>query len=595
MDSIILLRQKNTLAEYMILSGAANRPPMLDKDLTKKYAKLSAVEKIQVDCDMKATNIILKCLPADIYSLVNHHRVVKDLWERVQLQMQGTTLTKQERECKLYDASEKFTYIKGETLHNLPPEWSKFVTDVKLVKDLYTTYFDQLHAYIEQHELHVNEGRLLREHNQDPFAFVDLDTYDIDCDDISNAKAVPMANFSNYGSDVISEVPYFETYLNDMENQEVPSELPRVSLVNASLKKLKFHLAQFDSMVKKRTTPDARTEAQLQDKDTTICKLKDIVKSMREKSKKENVNYDYCKIETKNVELENSVAKVISKNERLCNEINHVKQELLVFVRVTCPNAIKLNEKKVDVTPKNMVNKVRITSTNVVPPKKTTSNLDETQKPELKVYSKKPRNVKNVGSSKKAKIVESKNANHSKSNHTCGSNTTDIPSSSSLVMIGFQDATAPRAVVLANSLVSTSIDQDAPSTSIPSTQEQEKSLTISQGFKESPKTLVFRDDPIHESLLEDLTSQRSLLNVRQTHTLFKHLGRWTKDHPITNMIDDPSRSVFTRKQLKTDAMWCYFDAFLTSIEPKNFKQGMTEPSWIDAVQEEIYKFERLEV
>ncbi|GKC48177.1 hypothetical protein Tco_1065899 [Tanacetum coccineum] len=43
---------------------------------------------------------------------------------------------------------------------------------------------------------------------------------------------------------------------------EVPSEIPKVSLVNASLKKLKFHLAQFDSLVKKRTTPDARTEGE---------------------------------------------------------------------------------------------------------------------------------------------------------------------------------------------------------------------------------------------------------------------------------------------------------------------------------------------
>nr|GFA69852.1 hypothetical protein [Tanacetum cinerariifolium] len=47
---------------------------------------------------------------------------------------------------------------------------------------------------------------------------------------------------------------------------------------------------------------------------------------MREKSKDENVNYDYVEVATKNVELENSVAKLISKNERLCNEINHVKQ-----------------------------------------------------------------------------------------------------------------------------------------------------------------------------------------------------------------------------------------------------------------------------
>ncbi|GKB19592.1 retrovirus-related pol polyprotein from transposon TNT 1-94 [Tanacetum coccineum] len=67
---------------------------------------------------------------------------------------------------------------------------------------------------------------------------------------------------------------------------------------------------------------------------------------------------------------------------------------------------------------------------------------------------------------------------------------------------------------------------------------------------------------------------------------------WTKDHPIANVIGYPSCSVTMRKQLETDAMWCYFDAFLTSVEP-NFKQAMTKPSWIDAMQEEIHEFERL--
>ncbi|GJY32379.1 hypothetical protein Tco_0415874 [Tanacetum coccineum] len=189
MDPMIPIGQRNTLVEYMILSGAENHQPMLDKDLTKKYAELSVTEKIQADCDMKAINIILQGLLTDIYSLVNHHRVAKDLWEKVQLLMQGTSLTKQDRECKLYDAFDKFVYIKGESIHqyylrftqlmndmniykmkleqfqvntkflnSLPPKWSKFVTDVTLVKDLHTTNFDQLHAYLEQHELHANES-----------------------------------------------------------------------------------------------------------------------------------------------------------------------------------------------------------------------------------------------------------------------------------------------------------------------------------------------------------------------------------------------------------------------------------------------------
>ncbi|GKA36547.1 retrovirus-related pol polyprotein from transposon TNT 1-94 [Tanacetum coccineum] len=506
---------------------------------------------------------------------------------------------------------------------------------------------------------------------------------------------------------------------------EVPSELPKVSLVNASLKKLKFHLAQFDSVVKKRTTPDARTEGEWGFEHTKavfnneiipfLKSLKDIfnvfdrdllneimeVKTvfeqmdavvqqssvdkqfegyykMREKSKKENVKYEYCEIATKNVELENSVAKLLSENEHLCNEINHVKQVFkeqfdsikktrvrtkeqsnslidklnlksvenedlkaqiqdkvfmitslkndlqkvkgkeIVGITAQIPSAntivpgmFKLDleplapsAKKVVVTPKNKVKKVRfaepltsssnikqvessktsdsntpvlsstglkcstskcgskptgnkrndrisqtpsrnmknkveaqprkvnkknrvvepirdinvkhsllnansepicatckksmfdgvhdmcildfvenvnsraksakkhkkqniwkptghvftevglkwkptgrtftivgnscpltrITSANVVPPKKTTSDSVETQKPELKVYSRKPKNIKNIGSSKKAKIVESKIANHSEPNHTWGSNARDIPSSSSLVM-----------------------------------------------------------------------------------------------------------------------------------------------------------------
>ncbi|GKE65294.1 hypothetical protein Tco_1519455, partial [Tanacetum coccineum] len=130
---------------------------------TKKYEELSITEKIQADCDLKATNIIIQGLSSYVYSLVNHHRAAKDLWERVQLLIQDTSLTKQERECKLYDAFNKFAHIKRESLHqyymrftqlindmniykmkleqfqvntkflnSLPPEWSKFVTDVKL-------------------------------------------------------------------------------------------------------------------------------------------------------------------------------------------------------------------------------------------------------------------------------------------------------------------------------------------------------------------------------------------------------------------------------------------------------------------------------
>nr|GEV11141.1 retrovirus-related Pol polyprotein from transposon TNT 1-94 [Tanacetum cinerariifolium] len=142
-----------SLADKVILSGADNRPPMLKKDMydswksrielymlnrqhgrmilesvehgpllwptveedgvtrLKKYSELSVAEAIQADCDVKATNIILQGLPPEVYALFSTHKVAKELWERIQMLMQGTSLTKQEKECKLYDEFDKFALV----------------------------------------------------------------------------------------------------------------------------------------------------------------------------------------------------------------------------------------------------------------------------------------------------------------------------------------------------------------------------------------------------------------------------------------------------------------------------------------------------
>ncbi|GKD67516.1 hypothetical protein Tco_1309624, partial [Tanacetum coccineum] len=122
------------------------------------------------------SNIVLQGLPPDVYAIVNHHKVAKEIWDRVKLRMQGTKLSLQERECKLYDDFDKFLFVKVQVntkfMNSLPTKWSKFVTDVKLARDLHTTNFDQLYSYLEQHEAHANETRLMREQYQDPLAFV---------------------------------------------------------------------------------------------------------------------------------------------------------------------------------------------------------------------------------------------------------------------------------------------------------------------------------------------------------------------------------------------------------------------------------------
>ncbi|GJX30201.1 integrase, catalytic region, zinc finger, CCHC-type containing protein [Tanacetum coccineum] len=557
-----------TLAENIIVVGAKNRPPILEKSMYdswenhirlfikgKKNGRMMLDSIDSDECDIQATNIVLHGLPPDVYALVNHHEAAMDIWDRAKLLMKGTELSYQERECRLYNLFDKMTMqqvqVNTKFLNALPLEWSKFVTDVKLAKNLYTTNYDQLYAYLSQHEQEANEVRIMHERYLDPLALVansqtlynpsqspqhsvplmhpsrhqftpvyaapthhqhyhtldsslvvhtfqqgeypiecinkamaflsivvsrfpplnnqlrtslkprnqatiqdgrvtiqqvqgrqtqsftvignkgiattsrgnstasqarvvkcynclgeghmnsafqtkDLDAYDSNYDDISSVKVVLMENLSNCDSDVLFEVPYFDTYLDDMINQDVqempyqafwlkhsnhtfdtsveshtpvkieaPSELPKVSLVNESLKKLKYHLASFDKVVKKRTTSDAITVDEITEvqnifnqmeapvdqcseirhiamnsvdildmskscvdeckKDTVIRNLKDMVKSMSGKESVEKVKKDIDEIEIINIEQEHSVAKLLFENKNLRKEREHLK------------------------------------------------------------------------------------------------------------------------------------------------------------------------------------------------------------------------------------------------------------------------------
>nr|GEW22477.1 integrase, catalytic region, zinc finger, CCHC-type, peptidase aspartic, catalytic [Tanacetum cinerariifolium] len=144
----------------------------------KKYSELSAMEAIKADCDVKATNIIFYELPPEERESTEAIQADCDV-KATNIILQGLPpeVYALERECKLYDEFDKFAYKKGKHyntkfLNTLPPEWSKFVTDVKIVQELHTTNIDQLHAYLEQHEFLTNEVRLMHERNSDMLALV---------------------------------------------------------------------------------------------------------------------------------------------------------------------------------------------------------------------------------------------------------------------------------------------------------------------------------------------------------------------------------------------------------------------------------------
>ncbi|GJW75730.1 retrovirus-related pol polyprotein from transposon TNT 1-94 [Tanacetum coccineum] len=179
--------------ENIQCAGSDTRPPMLDRTDFESWQQhvvtggtegavqqgpvrarvlndLSAEEKERYKADIRATNILLQGIP-------------KDIWENVKMILEGSELTKDDRESQLYDEFEHFRQIKGETIqgyyvrftklindmrnikmtmsrmqlnskfvNNMLPEWSRFITEVKLNRGLKESNCDQLYAYLKQHE-----------------------------------------------------------------------------------------------------------------------------------------------------------------------------------------------------------------------------------------------------------------------------------------------------------------------------------------------------------------------------------------------------------------------------------------------------------
>ncbi|GKB28539.1 uncharacterized mitochondrial protein-like protein [Tanacetum coccineum] len=330
--------------------------------------------------------------------------------------------------------------------------------------------------------------------NTSDFQTEDLDAYDSDCDDESNAKAVLMDNLSNYGSYIISEVPHVEPNHTNMDNQSVHAmksfkQTPVVDFIDneitsdsniipysqhlqemqqAAVQDTNFHVIvdketlileevsrskmfakQNDPMSKEKkvnTTPINYVELNRLSKDFGKCfvpqqELSDEQAFWLQTS---HPNTDQSASSPVNIEAPKELPKSME-NADLKGQIQEK-----VFVTTTLQNELmKLNGKNVLDNVATITNATtiapgmfkldldplapRFTLTKVVHLKETTSNFGETQKPELRIYSKRLKQVKIVGSSKKAKIVRSKIANNLKLNHSWGSNATDVPSFSSLV------------------------------------------------------------------------------------------------------------------------------------------------------------------
>ncbi|GJV64500.1 putative ribonuclease H-like domain-containing protein [Tanacetum coccineum] len=168
-------------------------------------------------------------------------------------------------------------------------------------------------------------------------------------------------------------------------------------------------------------------------------------------------------------------------------------------------------------------------------------------------------------------------------------------------------ATAVNAqVVPPGTSVSTTFAQDAPSTSYSPSSSGIQPPVIHHDVLVRP---TIEDIPITQATFHPLVNHVtgepgsaqsssgdvSIAEPNQANQPPAHLRKWSKDHPLDNIVGNPSRLVSTRKQLASDALWCCYHTELSKVEPKNFKMAVIEDCWFQAMQNEIHKFDRLEV
>ncbi|GKE24060.1 integrase, catalytic region, zinc finger, CCHC-type containing protein, partial [Tanacetum coccineum] len=132
-----------------------------------------------------------------------------------------------------------------------------------------------------------------------------------------------------------------------------------------------------------------------------------------------------------------------------------------------------------------------------------------------------------------------------------------------------------------------------PTVTAPENIIQAKTNTENENFDDDEFIIIF-STPVQE---QGETSSRHV-DSSNMHTFYQHhpsAQRWTKDHPLEQVIGNPSQSIRTRRQLETDGEMCMFALTVSRTEPKNIRESMADSAWIESMQEELRQFDRLDV
>ncbi|GJS42568.1 retrovirus-related pol polyprotein from transposon TNT 1-94 [Tanacetum coccineum] len=169
----------------------------------------------------------------------------------------------------------------------------------------------------------------------------------------------------------------------------------------------------------------------------------------------------------------------------------------------------------------------------------------------------------------------------------------------------------PTATTTTTDTASTPTNSSSQATTLPNTsQDVDELKTQQQHVQHQPATIA---DNVLNAMFDENTfvnpfatpstsaaesSSSHYVDPSNMHTFYQpypHEYQWTKDHPLEQVIGEPSRPFLTRNQLQSNGDICMYALMVSTMEPKNVKEAMTHPAWIESMQEELLQFKRLYV
>ncbi|GJV97405.1 hypothetical protein Tco_1548982 [Tanacetum coccineum] len=363
-----------TLADKAILLGADNRPPMLENDMydswksrmelymmnrqhgrmilesvengpliwpsieengvtrPKKYSGLSATEAIQADCDVKATNIILQGLPLEVYALVSNHKVAKELWERIQLLMQGTSLTKQESEyalAEVHNLDNVDNNMINQGVQVMPSSEQSNVVNHSKTKITSVRHYNSLSVVCDRItsgscSCFQNSFYLKKAQQLEPKLY--------DGNVIKNTSAIVICNSEEtlmLAKENRSKLLLKQQDLMVLEKKVNTTPVDYANSMNSSCRPTKVEVPK-----------ELPKVSMSQEKDTVIRKLKERIKSLSGSINEDKVKKDIEEIETINIKLDHRVKWIHEKRQKpsKMDKTEH-GMEMTVLIRPKSKNA----------------------------------------------------------------------------------------------------------------------------------------------------------------------------------------------------------------------------------------------------------------